>query len=554
MAIADDISVALNGDIRYTGTTINYTVLALHRFLQDLADNLTAVGDDLISIIDTDPSDRATDRIITLLPPYNIDDTLAQSLYDGSISQDSGNTEYSGLVVVGRKPVASVLMIVQDNALLTDYWGNSYNPDAAQNILYRLLIKTRVGAADIDGKKVRLMLRDIGDTYSEFALTLGLGNSTAALFTESDLNNQTAAATIALWTDILNTEGYQLYDADLNGSVEEYYSRWVTASRSLNDLYERSKWLTRRGSTSSLHGMNGQLFRGITDEWVVGTVTGGPFTENEIITWTTNGTGEAVLVAYDDNGANGGMWLQLTKGNLPSSLDVVTGASSGATGVVSGVVNRTVSSVFLGITTGSNIIGAFGLGIEPTDIGSGDTLTDLMNLTHTPPNNVTFDVKGLVVGEDRVLVAPEAGGGGIQENQFTVNGIHVAASTILTINETPPADQPASGVLRVYDDGGFSGGSPTTFKRVPYSSFTGSLFTLTGTLGVDLNGGGNVYTAFIDRLAVATVESFTITYNADRNLFVRSRNGSSVAPTKDFEASAVLGSAGGSATVVRIPD
>ena len=35
MAIQDDFSINANGDIRYVGTTTNYTVIALHRWLGD---------------------------------------------------------------------------------------------------------------------------------------------------------------------------------------------------------------------------------------------------------------------------------------------------------------------------------------------------------------------------------------------------------------------------------------------------------------------------------------------------------------------------------------
>ena len=69
MAIADDFSVSdtVLGEIRYTGSTANYTVIEFHRFLQDLADNETIVGaDDKLDITDTTPSDRSTDNIITL--------------------------------------------------------------------------------------------------------------------------------------------------------------------------------------------------------------------------------------------------------------------------------------------------------------------------------------------------------------------------------------------------------------------------------------------------------------------------------------------------------
>jgi len=93
MAIAaGDVSVAVNGDIRWTGgATPNYTVLELHRFLQDLA---------------------------TLNGTYNIDDTMAEHLYAGSITQAGGDTVYSGMRVLGAvNTAATQLMVIQDNDL-----------------------------------------------------------------------------------------------------------------------------------------------------------------------------------------------------------------------------------------------------------------------------------------------------------------------------------------------------------------------------------------------------------------------------------------------------
>ena len=49
------------------------------------------------------------------------------------------------------------------------------------------------------------------------------------------------------------------------------------------------------------------------------------------------------------------------------------------------------------------MIGAFGIGIDPDDLTSSDLLKDLLNADQQPPNNVTFDVNAVVVG-DRILV------------------------------------------------------------------------------------------------------------------------------------------------------
>lgn len=81
MAIEDDFTVALNGDIRYTGGgSTYYTVLELHRFLQALADDeeMSSSSSDYVDITSVNPSTRSTDNIITLNGTFNIDDDAAE--------------------------------------------------------------------------------------------------------------------------------------------------------------------------------------------------------------------------------------------------------------------------------------------------------------------------------------------------------------------------------------------------------------------------------------------------------------------------------------------
>ena len=122
MAIGDDFSVAANGNIRHVSGSSTYTVIEFHRWLGDLMDDATASGNDILDITDATASERSTDNIITLINSYNIDDTAAEYLYDGSITQDSGATQYSGLVVVGAVESGTELQIIQNGSLLTSYW------------------------------------------------------------------------------------------------------------------------------------------------------------------------------------------------------------------------------------------------------------------------------------------------------------------------------------------------------------------------------------------------------------------------------------------------
>jgi hypothetical protein len=56
MPIATDFSVATNGDIRHVSGSTVYSVLELHAWLQDLADDASAAGNDLLDILAPNPS------------------------------------------------------------------------------------------------------------------------------------------------------------------------------------------------------------------------------------------------------------------------------------------------------------------------------------------------------------------------------------------------------------------------------------------------------------------------------------------------------------------
>ena len=83
MPIADDFSIAENGDIRHVSGTERYASLEFYRYLQSHADDASANGDDVIDIITQNPGSRQTDQAFTLNPPFNIDADTAQFLLGG---------------------------------------------------------------------------------------------------------------------------------------------------------------------------------------------------------------------------------------------------------------------------------------------------------------------------------------------------------------------------------------------------------------------------------------------------------------------------------------
>ncbi len=648
------------GNIRYTGgdhdSSPTYaTVIQFHRWVQDLADDAVAVpasGDEL-DITNILPSARSTDNIITLLGSYNIDDAASEHLYDGSIIQESGDTIYDGIVNFG---VASVqIQVMQDGAVLSDDWWNyggaGLNASAAQGISHRFMLKVREDGVDIDGRRLLGTSRTFGNTYSEFPINgTSRGNNVLALTESDDLNNETAAGTVATWTTITNTEGLRLIDVNNDSTDEEYYSEWNRDSYTINQFFERLKWLSRAGSGSTLNGLNGEVFRGITHSFGYDGETGGiSISTNDMLAWgtaivysgETSGpftVGEAIhedtatpswkgrIIAVDDDGTTGTLIVDVESGTVLTT-ETFTGQSSAAQATVNGtptavadgavlhvmaddttddilyvqvlsglvpadndilyyvgtdlatadatdyldvanevatITSRTIQTPFVGVSTGTAIIGSYGLGIEAADLTSADKVFDLTNTQITPPNNVINTVAGLVSGEDRVIVAPwdgsttdAEGNPAIEKDQLSLNAtLSTDDITAVVTTEAAPHGTPSSGYMRVTDNDGFE-------RRLHYSSWSGSgptTYVIDTTDGnedfnsVNATAGNDIYLSYIDELASGATATWTAVHSTGTDdLVVVVRDGDST-PIKEFISSWTFSSANATITAIRTTD
>jgi len=577
-----------DGSIRYggddhTGTAPSYaTVIEFHRWLQGLADDAVAVassGDEL-DITNTNPSQRSTDNIITLINDYNIDAAAAEHLYDGSIIQNGGDDIYDGIVNFGNYDVQ--IQIIQNGEVVADDWWNhrdkvygdgGLNYDDNSGISHRFMIQTRSGGSDVDNRKLIGTSRRFNYTYSEFTINAtARGNNVLALTDSSDLNNDTAVGTVATWSAGFSntTEGYNAMDVDNNGSNEYYYSKWNidTGTYDINDYYEYMKYLTRDGSAATLYGLNGELFRGITHQVAYTSLTG-TFDDSYVVSWSGTNTGTGQIIA-DDGSAT--MWIQVLTGVAPTTSDSLSQTSPDAASATAGTVTeRTISKPFCGQSTGSAIIGGYGVGIDSTDLSANDKLTHLGNAVVQPPNNVTNTVGGLISGEDRVLVAPWNGSSTDTNGDPAITKDQLSLATALSANnitevvvtEAIPSHTPSSGYLRVTDDDGYE-------RRLHYSAVntTSKTFTIDTTDGNEDFGGAqgsgtyqasianDIYLAYIDEEASATTATFTSVHAVGAgamNLVVVVRDGGTT-PIKQFISSWTQTSSNQTITAIRTSD
>lgn len=347
MAISDDFSVSANGDIRHVSGTTVYSVLELHAWLQDLADNASSSGDDSLDILAPNPSrldgprDSAVASRLNLLTSgsvaFNIDATAAEYINFGSIKQDGGNVQYSGLKTIGGIVAGSPIYVVQDGNKLTKFWADGH---------IQILVLVRQAGALIANGDVTAFSRKWGQTYSHFDVSLSAGGeSAAALSTSVDsaivLTEQQAAA---LSTKVTITVGDTTQDLN-NGNGGKLYKGTIALSGNctLQEAYQYLQYITREDSTATINSEPGWRYRKLQSAYPeviaapFGVFAGGTFFVAQ--GWFLSGVLPAEstryqIIAHDGTTQIPPTFASITIGNLVSGDRVLVARENGSGGVL----------------------------------------------------------------------------------------------------------------------------------------------------------------------------------------------------------------------------
>jgi len=402
MTIATDFTIDASGNARQVtafvpGTHARYTTLELHAFLQDLADNATAAGDDLVSILGSNPSELAGKRnasrpmALTLLPTLNIDAATSQWFRFGSIEQNSGADLFTGLKVIGSLVASSPVYITQSNAKITKYWA-----DADVNTSFQILVQAKSGGVLTDSGNVSVFSRKYGQSYSHFDVNLAAGGEqSAALSTAMDTNVDVGVVTPAIAAGYFSTAiggtatpgtqkitlAYGDTTQDLGGGQGALLHKatiTLDGTLTLAQVYQALMWACSESSTITFNTIPGWRYR---------VLPGQTYAENIAAPFGTFAGGKWFVAQ--------GWWL--------------------------------------------------------TGVQAGDSknyqLVSHTGVTETPPNSVTVSVGGVVAG-DYVLVARDTGTD-INTTEYTVSG--TIGATTLSV-PTLKSDTPVSGVVRIDGD------------------------------------------------------------------------------------------------------
>ena len=341
MAIGDDFSVT-GGDIRHIAGTTVYSALQLHEWLQGLADDAAAAGNDNVSILTANPSKLDGPRsaikpmLLNLLNGFNIDDNAAQYLNFGSIQQDGTNVLYTGVKSIGSPLVAaSPVYVVQNGAKLTKYWPDGH---------IQIMVKGKTGGALIDNGDIRVFSRKYGQTYGDFAANLVAGGEQPAAISTAttDWTPLNLAAALALSSKVTITVGDNNHDTG-DGSGSKLYKGTIALSGgcTIAEAAQYCQAICDQDSTTTINGELGWKYRTLNAAYTpngaapFGTVAGGKWFVAQ--GWYISGAlagdlQKYQMISHDGTTVTNPVVAGITIGGLEVGARILVGRDNGSGG------------------------------------------------------------------------------------------------------------------------------------------------------------------------------------------------------------------------------
>jgi len=171
-----------------------------------------------------------------------------------------------------------------------------------------------------------------------------------------------------------------------------------------------------------------------------------------------------------------------------------------------------------------------GTGNSEITQGSGDfvdegfVVGEFVTISDTTSNNITAEILALsaltmqlkgVVLTDEGPVSSTLTGSNVNERQFTGAAGNNSGDPDFVVNEALPGWLPATGFITIRSTSGEEVSSGGYEYALAYTSYTGSTFTLAGTLPQTFSTDARISVPFIYATATASSESVTLVYSAD---------------------------------------
>lgn len=529
-------------DVTDTGTgthswSARRTVLSLYSEVMNEFDELTQL-DDTIPMKYNTPTEYELINGWTFSAASDVG-----YLYGGSIKVTGTGDIWANFYTLGTIETGAVAYWAQNNASVATH------PGYQSGHIDQLINVSPLGA-DTDTRYVTAFIRTWTDGYDNFRIqapTTG-GRNPVPLATANDLNNQTASGTVAAapYSNITVTFGSPTYDFDQDGTAESYEVTIDCATLTVLQTYERLKYITRVGETTTLNGIQGQFYRYINSTYAeskaapFGTYAGGKFfgARGVLLTnFAATDTNNIILIDSAGVIRQAPTAISVAVNSVVSGDRVLVARSTAMAVTVVAATDLLTTATAHGLLVGTPVVftttGTLPAGISLATtyyvISSGLTATDFK--VSATISGATIDITGTGTGTHTWTAATLP-----NKNQFTIAS---RTTTTIVVNETVNIDIPSTGVLRVGDD------------RYTYTALNRTTKTFSGMTAVSAYSVGTpCYCPIIDEQAAATTVSKALTYFADFGVVVLVRK-KGIIP---FENTGTVTTAGLTASAIRTTD
>lgn len=295
-------------------------------------------------------------------------------------SDDPNNeTGYRQMVLVTTNDAFALGDVIQDDSDST-IQGVVTSYDSGTNTLQYYLIGS---------------LTDFSAATGTFA-SVSPGTGTGTAVNSTSVGPAAQALTITFGLD-------QTLDIDQDTTNEDYSIVIdLTSSITLATMNERLKYLTRRGETSTLDGLEGQQYIGIDYRVDYTTRSATPIAEGSTITQLLADSTTATTEVVAHNTTDNYLMLRDTRGTLETggSSAVLTDGSNTitmATGASATIIAPSLEHPF-GLFAGGIFFGARGVAVKnvPSADANDYVLVDNSGTLKTPPLTVPLSIDGVV--------------------------------------------------------------------------------------------------------------------------------------------------------------
>lgn len=267
-------------------------------------------------------------------------------------------------------------------------------------------------------------------------------------------------------------------DIDENGTAENYSITIDCNQNSLANVYQYTKYITRRGETDTTNtdGLQGQFYIGSDYRLTyTGTVTG-TLVDGDTVTQETSGAKGTIV---NINTTDKIITLRNCRGTFGThaTTHTLTGSQGGTVEIDGAATAVTpIAAAPFGTFAGGKFFCA--PGIVLTDYLTADAnnfqLVDDTGTVRVAPTKATITVSNTRLGDKIAVFRLTASGGDINKTEYTATD-QAQASTTAIMGSAITLDTPgksSGGVIRLVDT------SANTEYRLRYSSYASSTFTL----------------------------------------------------------------------------